>query len=204
MISAISGPSYPATYPRDGAAVFAQAAPAVPTATAPTYGAQQNGGMEAFSTFASKAFSALSAFFTKVVDWLKGLFGAKTDIPTGEVLTPEETAIAQRYSLQPSKANIAAFRTEVSSYAANGTLGPGVNNPDAVKQLQMALARIGYQVQVSGQYDPATVAAVTKFKQDAGLRQTYRASTGNFAVNEYATPDVVAALIERLRRVLGQ
>ena len=203
MISAVSGPSYPMTYPRDGAAVFAQAAPAVPTATAPAYGAQQSGGMEAFSTFASKAFSALSAFFTKVVDWIKGLFGAKKDVPI-EGLTPEEAAIAQRYGLQPTKANIAAFRTEVSSYAANGTLGPGVNNPDAVKQLQMALARIGYQVQASGQYDQATVAAVTKFKQDAGLHQTYRASTGNFAVNEYATPDVVAALIERLRRALGQ
>ncbi|MBM3269799.1 MAG: peptidoglycan-binding protein [Candidatus Sericytochromatia bacterium] len=140
--------------------------------------------------------------FSKLVSWIKGLFSGTQN--TGEVLTPEEAALAQRYGLQPSKANIAAFRAEVSQYQANGTLGPGVNNPDAVKQLQLALARLGYQAPASGQYDSATAQAVIRFKMDAGLRQTYRSADGNWAVNEYATPDVVAALIERLRRALGQ
>lgn len=209
VVNAVSAPRFAPVYARDGAAVAAGgpvAAPAPayasPTSTAPTYAAQQGDGMATFSTFLSQAFGALSAMFSKLVNWVKGLFGG-TNV-TGEVLTPEEAAIATQYKLQATKANVAAFRSEVSTYQSNGTLGPGVTNPDAVNQLQMALARLGYQVPATGQYDAATAQAVIKFKMDNGLHQTYRSADGNWAVNEYATPDVVAALIEKLRKALGQ
>lgn len=205
VVNAVSAPRFAPVYARDGGAVAAGGPVAAPAyaAAAPAYSAQQGDGMQTFSTFLSQAFSALSAMFSKVVSWVKSLFGGST-ANTGEVLTPQESAIATQYKLLATKANVAAFTAEVSAYQANGTLGPGVSNPDAVNQLQMALARLGYQVTPGGQYDAATAQAVIKFKMDNGLHQTYRSADGNFAVNEYATPDVVAALIEKLRKALGQ
>lgn len=210
VVNAVSAPRFAPVYKRDGAAVVTAGGPAAASAPpyaatygAPGYVAQQGGGMQTFSTFLSQAFSALAAMFSKLVNWVKGLFGSGA-ANTGEVLTPEEAAIAAQYKLLVTKANIAAFRAEVKAYQSNGTLGPGVNNPDAVNQLQMALARLGYQVTPSGQYDAATAQAVIRFKLDNGLHQSYLASDGKFAVNEYATPDVVAALIEKLRKALGQ
>ncbi len=201
VVNAVSAPRFVPAYARNGAAVAAGGPVAAPAAP-PAYAAQQGDSMAAFSSFLSQAFSALSAMFSKVVSWVKGLFGG-TNV-TGEVLTPEETAIATQYKLQATKANVAAFRAEVTTYQSNGTLGPGVSNPDAVNQLQMALARLGYQVAPNGQYDAATAQAVIKFKMDNGLHQSYRSADGNFAVNEYASPDVVAALIEKLKKALGQ
>lgn len=172
---------------RDGAAA-ATSTPVAPSATGQP--------VSTFSSFLSQAFSALSTFLGKVVDWFKGLFGSK---PAAEVLSPADQAIATQYGLQASKLNIDAFRAEVGSYQANGTLGPGVQNPDGVKQLQLALARLGYPAAATGAYDQATAQAVLKFKVDTGLHQTYRSADGNFAVNEYATPDVIQGLLARLQ-----
>ncbi len=199
-LSLLSAPAYAPSYVAGGG----YAAPAV--AAAPTYAAPaqaQGAPMQTLSNFFSQAMSALGQMFSKLVAWVKGLFSGTQTVP-GETLPADEAALAQRYGLQASRANIAAFRAEVAQYQTNGTLGPGVNNPDAVKQLQLALGRLGYPVQATGQYDQATVQGLIKFKMDAGLHQSYRSADGNFAVNEYATPDVVAALIERLRKALGQ
>jgi hypothetical protein len=199
---AISSNPYVPTYVNAGG----YAAPTAPVA-APSYAgpapAAPAAPVSSFSNFFSQALSALGQMFSKLVAWVKGLFSGTQTTPV-EQLTPDEAALAQRYGLQATRANIAAFRTEVSQYQTNGTLGPGVNNSDAVKQLQLALARLGYSASATGQYDTATAQAVLKFKIDSGIRQTYRSADGNWAVNEYATPEVVAALIQRLRQALGQ
>lgn len=158
--------------------------------------AEAIGGPSPFLTFLSQGFSALAAVFTKVVDWVKGLIAPN---PPTEILSPEEAELAKRYRLLPTKGNIGLFRAEVTEYDRSGTLGPGVNKPDAVKQLQLALSRLGFTASPTGSYDQATETAVTRFKYAAGLHQTYRSADGNWAVNEYATPDVVQALLERLR-----
>lgn len=156
----------------------------------------------AVSSIFSSIWSAITGFVSGVVNWIKGLFGGSSSPTTGG-LTAAQQALATQYGLLPTASNITAFQTEVSQYATNGTLGPGSTNTGAITQLQTALSQLGYSVSVTGQYDQATSAAVTQFKVDNGLHQTYQAANGNWAVNEYATPDVASALIAKIKQKLG-
>ena len=74
----------------------------------------------------------------------------------------------------------------------------------AIRDLQTALSRFGYPVQVSGTYDAATANAVIAFKKADGIHQTYRASDGNWAVNEYADRNTLMAIMQKLQAAAGK
>jgi hypothetical protein len=134
-------------------------------------------------------------------------FGGGTGTPTpGPVQTPPPPppltqwfrAIATAYDLNPTEENVSAFLAEVREYERDGTLGPGTTQTAAVRDLQRALVRFGYQVTVSGEFDEATGRAVVAYKKANGLRQTYRMADGNWAVNEYIDPDTFNSMMARL------
>jgi peptidoglycan hydrolase-like protein with peptidoglycan-binding domain len=113
-------------------------------------------------------------------------------------------AVAKQYGLQATKENVDAFMLELTAYEKNGTLGPGANAPEDIKELQGALSRWGYSVQVNGQYDDATCQAIIKFKKDNGLNQSYRLADGSLAVNEYAGPDTLTKILAKIDKELAE
>jgi len=107
-------------------------------------------------------------------------------------------AIASQYKLESTESNVQAFLAEVREYANNGTLGPDYPNAEDIAELQEILQHWGYAVTPSGNWDAATSQAVMKFKIDNGLHQTYKSADGNWAVNEYAEPQTLAKIREKL------
>lgn len=107
-------------------------------------------------------------------------------------------AIATQYKLESSESNVKAFLDEVREYANNGTLGPDYPNAEDIAELQGILKEWGYAVTPSGTWDAATSQAIMKFKLDHGLHQTYKSADGNWAVNEYAEPQTLAKIREKL------
>ena len=185
--------------PRAGAAPTPPVLASAPVASsAPVQPAQPS--QQTVQSVLSSVWSAITGFFSSVVNWFKGLFAGST--ATGG-LSPADQALASQYGLLATSANVAAFKAEVSQYATNGTLGPGSANSGAISQLQAALSQLGYSVPVTGQFDQTTASAVTSFKASNGLHQTYQAADGSWAVNEYATPDVVSAMLSALKQKLG-
>ena len=87
----------------------------------------------------------------------------------------------------------------MKGYETNGALGPGSANTQAIRDLQGALARLGYQIPQTGAYDQQTVAAVVAFKQASGIHQSYQGRDGNFAVNEWADATTLQAIMQRLQ-----
>ncbi|MBO9541670.1 peptidoglycan-binding protein [bacterium] len=112
--------------------------------------------------------------------------------------------IASQYKLQPTEANVHAFLAEVQAYQTDGALGPGSADAGAIKDLQSVLAKWGYQVSATGQYDAATSQAMIAFKQANGLKQTYLAADGNFAVNEYADKATLEFIMKKLEAEMAQ
>jgi N-acetyl-anhydromuramyl-L-alanine amidase AmpD len=107
-------------------------------------------------------------------------------------------AIATQYKLEATEANVNAFLAEVREYANNGTLGPDYPNAEDIAELQGVLQGWGYTLTPTGTWDAATSQAVMKFKLDNGLHQTYKSADGNFAVNEYAEPQTLAKIRQKL------
>lgn len=112
--------------------------------------------------------------------------------------TIDYAAIATQYKLEASEANVKAFLAEVQGYAANGTLGPDYPNAEDIRELQGVLQAWGYALTPTGSWDAATSQAIIKFKLDNGLHQTYKSADGNWAVNEYAEPQTLAKIREKL------
>lgn len=125
--------------------------------------------------------------------------------PTNPAPTPttpgslDYQAIAAQYKLFPTEENVKAFLDEVREYGSNGTLGPDYPNEEDIAELQGILQSWGYAVTPSGVWDAATSQAVMQFKIDNGLHQSYRSADGNWAVNEYAEPQT----LEKIREKLG-
>ncbi len=195
--------------PRDGAAPTPPVLASAPVASpAPVQSAQPaqpaQPAQQTVQSVFSSIWTAVSGFFSSVINWFKGLFSgsSSSSTPTSS-LSPSDQALASQYGLLATSANVAAFKAEVSQYASNGTLGPGSTNSGAIGQLQAALSQLGYSVPVTGQFDQATAAAVTSFKASNGLHQNYQAADGSWAINEYATPDVVSAMLSALRQKVG-
>ena len=145
--------------------------------------------------------SAVKTLFS----WLGHLFGGSSSntTPTASStsgLDAQQAAIAQQYQLLPTAANVQAFLSEVQGYENDGALGPGSTNTTAVSDLQKALAKLGYNVPVTGQYDSATQQAVTQFKQANGLHQSYQAANGTWAVNEYADQQTLQLIMAKLQQ----
>ncbi|MBU6429967.1 MAG: peptidoglycan-binding protein, partial [Cyanobacteria bacterium REEB65] len=124
---------------------------------------------------------------------------APTPAPvSGPTPTNNDALIAQQYGLLDTPGNISAFLAEVQQYQSNGALGPGVNNPSAVSDLQKALAILGYTVADTGTFDTATGQAVMAFKQANGIHQTYQSADGTYAINEYVDASTLAAIMAKL------
>ncbi|MBO9541669.1 peptidoglycan-binding protein [bacterium] len=126
-----------------------------------------------------------------------------TTQPPAENGTLNWQAIASQYKLYASQDNVNAFLAEVKTYQiadANGfrALGPGYPNQDEIKEVQGALAQVGFPIQASGTWDAATAKAVMDFKAKYGLHQNYRSSDGNWAINEYADQSMLQKLASLL------
>ncbi|MGE5708237.1 MAG: peptidoglycan-binding domain-containing protein [Bacteroidota bacterium] len=132
-----------------------------------------------------------------IVDFFKGIFGKKPN----DTLTQDEQAIAKTYKLLPTKENVQAFLNEAKGYETDGTLGPGTTNTEGTKTLQQGLKDLGYAyVSVTGEYDERTMEAVAAFKKDHGLHQSYKTADGQWAMNEFATQEMLQKLMSRLDR----
>ncbi|MEB3236693.1 MAG: peptidoglycan-binding protein [Candidatus Sericytochromatia bacterium] len=149
--------------------------------------------------------NGIVSLFRGIFNWIAGLFGkpatppAQPTQPGQPALSPEEQALATQYKLWPSRENILAFRAEVASYQQQQVIGPGSGSPEAVRDLQTALARLGYPLQANGQFDAATADAVMRFKRDNGIQQNYRSADGQWAINEYVEPRTMQAILARLQ-----
>ncbi|HBN08912.1 MAG TPA: hypothetical protein DD435_09775 [Cyanobacteria bacterium UBA8530] len=128
--------------------------------------------------------------FQAVANFARNLFGSS------KPLDPENASIARAYNLYPSKENVEAFLAEAQSYEKVGMIGPG-SPVDSVKALQKALKQSGFNVQVNGAFDQATIVAITEFKRLNGIHQNYKLADGNFAVNEYADPATMSLLQQK-------
>jgi LysM repeat protein len=121
-----------------------------------------------------------------------------TDPRLGPVLTPIEA--------QKTHQSIAELQKAFSMLILAGKLHPTLANGQAVQ----TLAETGtyFKVDASGAtlrdaqgnplMDEALVAAVTQFKLDHGIHQSYRLGDGTFGINEYIGPETVAALKREL------
>lgn len=118
------------------------------------------------------------------------------DVPGGQ---RDYYAISQQYQLLNQSDNVDAFCNEMKAYESNGALGPGSTNTQAIRDLQGALARLGYQIPQTGTYDQQTMGAIVAFKQAAGIRQSYRGRDGNPAINEWADAQTLQAIMQRLQ-----
>ncbi len=127
---------------------------------------------------------------------------AAPQVPSQPV--PDTRAIAAQYGLLDSPENVQAFMAEVRTYQQSGALGPGSTQTQPIQDLQTILARLGFTISATGQYDEATSQAVIAYKQRFGLHSSYRAANGTWAVNEYADPAMLDDLTRRLESQMPQ
>ncbi|MBM3267582.1 MAG: peptidoglycan-binding protein [Candidatus Sericytochromatia bacterium] len=115
--------------------------------------------------------------------------------------TVQWQAVAQRYGLEATEANVNAFLQEVGTYNSGGALGPGMAPERAadIKELQRLLATVfGHpEVQQTGTWDQATSLAVIDYKRKNGIKQNYKAADGNYAVNEYADLQTLRLMMQQ-------
>ncbi|MBM3267145.1 MAG: peptidoglycan-binding protein [Candidatus Sericytochromatia bacterium] len=129
------------------------------------------------------------------------LLGRINAIPKGvdpkTVTEDETTALARKYGLDTDPVNVRTFLIEVQSYEGNA-LGPDVGPAKQIKQLQTLLRALGYDSDKTGVWDEKTTRAMIDYKTRNGFHQSYKKADGQFAVNEYATPDVISHIIQKL------
>jgi N-acetyl-anhydromuramyl-L-alanine amidase AmpD len=113
-------------------------------------------------------------------------------------LAGEELAIAQQQGLLATRENFDTFMKEAQALEAVNALGPGSTQTESISELQQLLAGWGYAVAATGQFDQATVDAVTKFKRDSGVAATYKMADGTPGVHPFIDDATKAAMIKRL------
>ena len=118
--------------------------------------------------------------------------------PTTDPGGTDYQAIAKQYNLFPTRENVNCFLAEAQGYEKNGALGPGINAPDDVKELQQVLKNFGFNLTVSGTYDNATGQAIIDFKKAYGIHQNYKNTDGTWAVNDYADQQTLKKIMERV------
>ena len=200
-------------------------APAAPQQTAQPVAQNQ---VQPMNQVLSQVFSGLMNALKGLVNWIANLFKQPaaqqpagqtpvsqppvTQQPTQPAQPTQPTqpsgvdyaTIAQQYNLLATPANVQAFLNEVKTYETDGALGPGSTNTQAVKDLQTVLAQFGFSVPATGVYDNVTAQAVIAFKTQNGLRQTYQAANGQFAVNEYADKQTLELIMKKLEAKMAQ
>ncbi|HEY9766719.1 MAG TPA: peptidoglycan-binding domain-containing protein [Chroococcales cyanobacterium] len=115
-----------------------------------------------------------------------------------EKLNSEEEQVAKAYHLLPTKDNVRRFLRAAKGYEEGQALGPGNANDAVVKDLQRDLGEIGFPIEVNGEYDERTMQAVRAFKHSECLHEGYQVEDGNWAVNEYATPETIQVIKRQL------
>jgi hypothetical protein len=113
-------------------------------------------------------------------------------------LTAEELAMCQQQGILATPENFKAFITEAQALESVNALGPGSTQTESITELQQLLAGWGYAVAATGQFDQATVDAVTKFKKDNGVAATYKMADGTPGVHPFVDEATKAAMIKRL------
>ncbi|MBM3274703.1 MAG: peptidoglycan-binding protein, partial [Candidatus Sericytochromatia bacterium] len=116
-----------------------------------------------------------------------------------DISDAQVAALAKEYGLKATRANIEAFSNEVNSYRDNA-IGPDAGDAATVKQLQAVLAKLGYKVQASGNFDESTTEAVIQFKVKHGIHQSYKLANGDFAINEYVDEATAQAMANALTK----
>jgi N-acetyl-anhydromuramyl-L-alanine amidase AmpD len=113
-------------------------------------------------------------------------------------LAGEELAIAQQQGLLATRENFDAFMKEAQALEAANAIGPGSTQTESISELQQLLAGWGYAVTPTGQFDQATIDAVTKFKRDSGVAATYMMADGTPGVHPFIDEATKAAMIKKL------
>ncbi len=227
MISGVSQPNpnltrptaAPASNPLGVQWVGSSAAPAATVASAqqvPQQAVAQN-QVAPMGEMLSQLFSGLMTALKGLVGWIANLFKQSDTSTQPPVVQPpvvqppvpptggvDYMAIAQQYNLLATPENVQAFLNEVKTYETDGALGPGSNNPQAVKDLQTVLAKFGFTAPATGVYDNVTAQAVIQFKTQHGIRQTYKAANGTPAVNEYADKQTLELIMRKLEALMTQ
>lgn len=128
----------------------------------------------------------------------------------GQVFGPGMEALATTPEERQQFANsLMQIQSALNTLIASGQLR--VTGPDGRPVQQVPVNGSYFQTNPQGQVtpgpngapqmDPAFVAAITTFKQQAGIHQNYKLADGSFGINEYVGPATVAALREALARV---
>lgn len=112
---------------------------------------------------------------------------------TSPELTPKGRALAEQQGLEATVPNVKAYLGEIRGYGTDGSLGPG-SESKAVLHLQDQLARQGFSLAATGDYDEQTILAVTTFKINHDLHQSYKDKNGLWVINEIADRQTRAAL----------
>jgi|GEM_PF-1098585 LysM repeat protein len=128
--------------------------------------------------------------------------GQKTGTAQGTISIddPQIKAVVKEKGILDQPDNVRAFVAEVTGYRDQGAIGPDSTSPNTVKQLQILLERLGYQVTTNGSFDDATANAVIDFKLAHGLHQSYKMADGTYAVNEYVGRDTAQAMVGELKK----
>jgi hypothetical protein len=123
--------------------------------------------------------------------------------PTGD-LTPEERAIAEWAGIEPSRHSYTYLMDEMAAIFDQNAIGPGVNQPKYVSELQGWLKHFGYDVDQNGQFDAKTTAAVLKFKRDEGKPFSgFRFPDGSVGVHPFIDEATKAVILDKYAKELG-
>lgn len=128
----------------------------------------------------------------------------------GQVFGPGMEALATNdQERQQIRSSVRQIQQALNQLIAAGQLR--VTGPNGAPVQQIPTSGSYFQLDAQGRevrdaqgapvMDPAFVAAITTFKQQAGLHQTYKLADGSFGINEYVGPGTVAALRDALARI---
>ncbi|HEY9721964.1 MAG TPA: peptidoglycan-binding protein, partial [Oscillatoriaceae cyanobacterium] len=127
-------------------------------------------------------------------------FKQMAGLPTDNADVDPDTKAAMQISLRllqdpnvRSQANMEAAVHEAANLAT-GSIGPEVGSDQARALVQQYLQAVGYNVPVNGQFDQATLDALTQFKQQNGLAASYQDDQGNPVYTPYVDGPTAEAL----------
>ncbi len=130
---------------------------------------------------------------------------APAPAPAPQALTAEEMAIARTIGIVPDRANFNRLLEEMGAIHDQNAMGPGVGQPKYVSQLQEVLARLGYPVPVTGQFDEATTQAVLKFKRDNPKPfYHFNFADGTTGILPFVDEATKALIMFKFEQMLGQ
>ncbi|MDB5099120.1 MAG: LysM peptidoglycan-binding protein [Cyanobacteria bacterium RYN_339] len=145
------------------------------------------------------------AAFMDELDSYQGEFRGKVFGPGMEALA------ANAGEAQQIRQSVQQIQQALTLLIKSGQLKPHLGNGQPVTDLPLSGSY--FKTDANGQdlrdaqgqpmTDEAFVAAITQFKQDHGLHQSYRLADGSFGINEYVGPNTVEVLKQELLKLQG-